>query len=184
MGCFAARNLTRYSLSCALFEEQSDVCTGISRTNTAVVYGSQDNMPGTLKADLCKRANDGFSGLCADLGVEFRRCGSLMVCFGDGGLKKLDRCFSRGNENGVKGLRIIGRDEILALEPNLNPQVYRSLYAENTGTVDPWRLCVKAAENAANNGAFLKMNTAVTEIIRERTCTGCSVKMGSTPHGA
>ena len=178
LGCFAARNLTRYNLSCALIEAGNDVCTGISKTNTAVVYGSQDNMPGTLKARICKNACDNFGTLCKNLHTEFKRCGSLMVCFGERGLKKLDRCYQRGCENGVENLRMLETDEILSLEPELNPGLFRALYAENTGTVNPWRLCVGAAENAVQNGAEMLFNTPVKSLLYENglyrvICEGC-----------
>ena len=167
LGCFAARNLMRYKLSAAVIERHCDVCMEISRANTAVVYGSQDNKPGTVKAQLCKRACDNFDSLCAELGVDFNRCGSLMVCFGENGLKKLERGLKRGKANGVEGLRIINRDETLNLEPYLSEKIYKALYAENTGTVNPWQLCIAAAENAAANGAEFFFNQNVLSIFQE-----------------
>ena len=38
LGCFTARNLCRWKLHIALLEAREDVCTGISRANTAIVY--------------------------------------------------------------------------------------------------------------------------------------------------
>ena len=57
LGCFAARELSRWKLNIVLIEAREDVCTGISRANTAVVYPGYDHKPGTLKAELCVRAN-------------------------------------------------------------------------------------------------------------------------------
>ena len=37
LGCFAARNLCRRKMHIALLEAREDVCTGISRANTAIV---------------------------------------------------------------------------------------------------------------------------------------------------
>lgn len=166
LGCFTARNLRRYDVSVALLEAREDVCTGVSRANTAVVYGGQDNKPGTRKAGACRRANETFGELCETLGVRFSRCGSLMVCFGEGGLRKLRRGLERGTANGVAGLRLISGHEARALEPGLNPAVHAALYAENTGTVDPWELCLAAAENACLNGAEFRLREAVLHIER------------------
>lgn len=47
LGCFTARELCRYQLSVALLERHSDVCTGISKANTAIVYSGYDTKPGT-----------------------------------------------------------------------------------------------------------------------------------------
>ena len=66
LGCFAARELSRYKLDIALVEAREDVCTGISRANTAIVYSAYDTAPGTLKTEMCLRANEGFEELCRD----------------------------------------------------------------------------------------------------------------------
>ena len=42
LGCFAARNLMRWRLSVILLEKEPDVCTGITRANSAIVYAGYD----------------------------------------------------------------------------------------------------------------------------------------------
>ena len=37
LGCFAARELSRWKRDIVLLEAREDVCTGISRANTAVI---------------------------------------------------------------------------------------------------------------------------------------------------
>ena len=66
LGCFAARNLTRWQVSALLIEEKNDVCTGITRANTAVVYPGYDNKPGSLKAAMTVRGNGEFHLLCRE----------------------------------------------------------------------------------------------------------------------
>ncbi len=166
LGCFAARALVRYPVRVALAERREDVCTGISRANTAIVYAGYDTHPGTLKTRLSVRANREFDALCRDLGVPFHRCGSLMVAFGDRGIRSLEHKMEQGRENGVPGLRMLERDEILRMEPALSPAVAQALYCPGVGTVSPWGLCMAAAENAAENGADLLLNTEVTGLAR------------------
>ena len=164
LGCFAARNLMRYNLTAALFEEKDDICTGITAANTAIVYGSQDHHPDTKKAKFCADANKNFDDLCSELGVRFHRCGSLMVCFGEGGFRHLKKCYDRGIAMGLHGLKILSGEEAIKLEPALNPDVYRALYCPDTGTVNPWELGIAAAENARANGAEIFTDTSVTSI--------------------
>ena len=82
LGCFAARNLCRWNLSALLLEGEEDVCTGITRANSGIVYAGYDMKPGTRKAEMTVRANASFDRLCAELEVPFFRQGSLMVCYG------------------------------------------------------------------------------------------------------
>ena len=78
LGCFAARALTRWKLSVALLEAREDVCTGITRANTAIIYPGYDHKPGTMTV----RANARMERLCRELDVPFSRCGSLMLSYG------------------------------------------------------------------------------------------------------
>lgn len=82
LGCFAARNLCRWDASILLLEAREDVCTGISRANSAIIYPGYDHKPGTLKASMTVRGNEAFGRLCQELDVPFSRCGSLMLSYG------------------------------------------------------------------------------------------------------
>jgi glycerol-3-phosphate dehydrogenase len=166
LGCFTARALTRYRLSAALLEAREDVCTGISRANTAIVYSGIDTKPGTLKSEMCVRSAQAFETLCCQLGVRYSPCGSLMISVGPRGEETLRKKMAQGQTGGVRGLTLMSREEVLALEPNLTPAVTAGLYAPEAGTVIPWELGIAAAENAARNGASFYFNSAVTHIDR------------------
>lgn len=165
-GCFAARSLRRFNLSVRVLEAREDLCTGISKANTAIVYTGIDNKPGSLKSRLCVRANEGFDRLCEDLGVPFNRCGSLLAAFGPKGEAVIRKKYERGLKNGVRGARLLSREESLELEPGLSPDVTASLYVPGTGTVNPWLLCAAAYENAAANGADFCFNSEVVKMER------------------
>ena len=164
LGCFAARHLTRWGLRTALLEGREDLCTGITRANTAIVYTGCDTPPGTLKTKLCVEANRNFDDLCAQLGVPFARPGSLMVSCGPGADRVLMRKFRQGEENGVPGLRLLSGAEARAMEPGLTEEVTGALYAPGTGTVNPWELGLAAGENAAANGCAFFLNAQVAAI--------------------
>ena len=166
LGCFAARALSALDVSVAVFEAREDVCTGITKANTGIVYTGCDTRPGTLKTELCVRANRDFDRLCAELDVRFSRCGSLMTAFGARAEAVLREKLAQGRANGVPGLRLLTRAETLDLEPLLSPEVTASLYAPGTGTVDPWELGIAAFENARANGAAFYFSAEVTHMER------------------
>lgn len=170
LGCFAARALTAYDLRIAVFESREDVCTGISRANTGIVYTGCDTKPGTRKAQLCAEANRDFGSLCETLGVRFSRCGSLMTAFGPRGVVRLEKKLSQGRANGVPGLRLLTPAEVYQREPLLARGVTAALYAPGTGTVDPWELGIAAFENARANGAAFHFSEEIQHI--ERTTGG------------
>jgi len=91
---------------------------------------------------LCTRTNAGFDGLCAELDVRFHRCGSLLVSFGPRAEAVLQKKYEQGIRNGVPGLRLLSREEVLQREPHLSQKVTRGLCAPGTGSVNPWDLCI------------------------------------------
>lgn len=170
LGCFTARALTAYQLRVTVLEAREDVCTGISRANTGIVYTGCDTKPGTLKTRLCVRANRDFDRLCQELDVPFSRCGSLMAAFGPRGAAVLEKKLRQGRTNGVPGLALLGPEEVYAREPHLAPGVRLGLYAPGTGTVIPWELGAAAFESARSNGAVFRFSEEVLRM--ERTSSG------------
>ena len=132
LGCFAARNLRRWNISTLLVEKEADVCTGITRANSAVVYAGYDNKPGSLKAELTVRGNANMEKLCRELEVPFSRCGSLLVTYDESSIPRMKRKLDHGIKNGVPGLRLLTGPEAEAMEPMLKPGVAAALLAPST----------------------------------------------------
>ena len=164
LGCFTARNLRRWNISVLLIEAAEDVCTGITRSNTAIVYSGCDNKPNSLKAHMTVRANAEFEALCQELEVPFKRCGSLMVSCGPKGNAVLQKKLEKGRLNGVPGLRILSAAEALELEPALTKGIHSALYAPSTGTVNPWQFGIAAFENAIYNDCVVSLHNRVLAI--------------------
>ena len=167
LGCMTARNLTRYMMSSVLIEQAEDVCTGITRANTAIVYSGCDHHPGSRKAEMTVRSNASFARLCEQLDVPFSRCGSLLVAFGPNGERRLREKYRQGLGNGVPGIRILSGSEARTIEPMLSEQVVSALYAPTTGTVNPWQLGIAAFENARANGCEMRLSSEVLWIRTE-----------------
>ncbi|MDR0616812.1 MAG: FAD-dependent oxidoreductase [Synergistaceae bacterium] len=164
LGCFALRALARHRVRALLLEAREDVCSEISRANTAIVYAGYDMKPGSLKAAMTVRAARSFETLCRELDVRYSQCGAVMVCFGENGYQRLQKKLRQGAENGVAGLKLLSGREVLELEPNLSPNVRAGLYAPQCGTAIPWELGLAAAGNAIANGGKIRLNAAVTDI--------------------
>ena len=167
LGCMTARNLRRWQISTLLLEKEDDLCTGITRANSAIVYAGYDNKPGSLKAELTVRGNAAMEALCRELEVPFSRCGSLLVTYEDASIPKLRSKLENGLQNGAPGLRLLSGSEAEELEPLLRKGVKAALYAPSTGTVNPWQLGIAACENAVQNGARVRLRTEVTAILHD-----------------
>lgn len=170
IGCSVARSLARYDLQIALLEKAADICEGQSKANTAIVHGGYDAKPHTLKAKYNVLGNQMFGALCSELDVPLKWNTSLVVCFSQDDIPKLEELKKQGEINGVPNLRIIGRDELQKREPNLSKNACAALLVENGGIVCPYELTVANAENAAENGVAFYRNAKVTEIQKGNGC--------------
>jgi glycerol-3-phosphate dehydrogenase len=166
LGLFAARNLVRYRLSVAVLEKERELCSGITKANSAIVYAGYDNKPDTLKSRLCVAANQDMARLCEELSVPFNRCGSLMVATGENGMRTLEQKYANGIKNGLGDTEfcIISGDEARKREPALSTAVKSALYSEMVGTINPWEFGLAAADNAMANGAEFFRDTNVVDI--------------------
>ena len=147
-------------------ERCSDVCEGTSKANSAIVHAGFDAPAGSLKARMNVAGNEKNGDSLPELDVPFRRNGSLVVCMQKERLPELEVLYRRGQENGVKGLRILSRKEVQELEPGLSEKVQGALYAPSGGILCPFELTIALAENAAANGVKFRLDTEVTAIGR------------------
>lgn len=166
-GCMIARELSRYDIKVILLEKEEDVACGTSKANSAVIHAGFDAKPGTWKAKMNVRGNVLFPGICDELDVPYINNGSLVVAVEDGEIKILEKLLNQGRVNGVPGLEIIGHDELMKMEPNLNTKAKAALYAPTAGIVCPYEFTIALAENAAINGVEFRFNSPVIEIAAE-----------------
>lgn len=165
-GAAAARELARYDAKICVLEKEEDVCCGTSKANSAIVHAGFDAENGSLKAKLNVRGNEMMEQLSKELDFPFQKIGSLVVCRDEKGMEKLRELYERGNANGVKNLRIIDKEELRKMEPNISDEAYAALYAPSAGIVCPFELNIAMAENANANGVEFKFDTKVTGIER------------------
>lgn len=163
-GAASARELSRYKVNACVLEKEDDVCCGTSKANSAIVHAGYDAANGSLMAKLNVRGNEMMEALSKELDFPFKRNGSLVLCRAEEDMPNLQALYDRGVKNGVKDLRIITKEEVKAMEPNITDDVVAALYAPTGGIVCPFNLNIALAENANVNGVDFKFNTEVQNI--------------------
>lgn len=167
IGCSIARELSRYKLDVVVLEKENDVACKTSKANSGIVHAGFDAVPGTLKAKLNAKSNEMFDELSKELDFPFKRNGSLVLCFDAEGEEVLKDLLKQGIENGVPGIELISKEQVLALEPNISEEVYKALYAPTGGIVCPYELTLSMAENAYDNGVNFSFQKEVKSIVKE-----------------
>ncbi len=161
-GSASARELSRYNLKVCVVEKEEDVCCGTSKANSGIVHAGFDAAIGSLMAKLNVEGSQMMEELSKELDFYFKKNGSLVVCLREEEMPNLQELYERGIKNGVKDLRIINREELVKLEPNISDEAVAALYAPTGGIVCPFGMNIAFAENAAANGVEFKFDTEVT----------------------
>ena len=115
--------------------------------------------------------------LSRKLDFPYKRNGSLVLCFDEKDRTRLEKLLQQGKENGVEGLEILEKKELLALEPALSEEVVCALHAPTGGIVCPFKLTIALAENAAVNGVEFHLNEGVKRV-QPGTVEGYTVETG------
>lgn len=165
-GCAAARELSRYQLNILVVEKEEDVCCGTSKANSGIVHSGIDCKPGTLKARMNILGNQKMQTLSEDLDFPFIRNGSLILCFSEEDRPRLNKLYEQGITNRIPGIRIVEKEELHGMEPNVSDEAVAAIYAPTGGIVCPFGMNIAMAENAAENGVAFQFNTEVQNIRR------------------
>ena len=163
-GTTLAFELSKYEGKVLLLEKENDVADGTTKANSAIIHAGYDAKEGTLMAKYNVWGNKVTSQLCKDLDVRIKNIGSLVVAFSEEEKPMLQTLFERGLKNGVPNQRIIDKDELHKMEPNLADNAVAALYAPTACIVDPWDIAIACAETAVKNGTEVKLNQEVKSI--------------------
>ena len=163
-GGFIARELSKYSLNVCILEKGSDIAMGASKANSGIIHSGYDTKEGTLKALLNIKGKKSMRKVCQELDVPFKENGSLVIAYKENEMTVLEELLARGEKNGIEHLKILNRDEILKIEPNIADNVFAALFAPDAATVCPYELTIASVENAVDNGVVLFRDSEVIDI--------------------
>lgn len=164
VGTAIACYLSRYEIDVKVVEKEIDAGFATSKANSGIVHAGYDDIPGTLKAKLAVEGNSLYEDWCRELSVPFKRIGSLVVATDEKEEKVIKELYKRGIENGVKNLKILEREEIFAIEPNITQKAKKALFAPSTGITSPYELTIAQFENAQENGVEFLFESEVKNI--------------------
>ncbi|MGX8708936.1 MAG: NAD(P)/FAD-dependent oxidoreductase [bacterium] len=163
-GCCIARELSRYQLNACVVEKGDDVASGTSKANSGVIHSGFDAKPGSLMARLNVEGNALLWKLAEELDFPVKKNGALVVATDEEEVEHLELLLDQARQNGVPGVRILSREEVMNMEPNLTDKTVAALYAPTGGVIDPFNLAIAMGENANVNGMEFRFETEVLQI--------------------
>lgn len=164
IGCFVARELARYAVRVAVIERENDVACGSTKANSGILYDGFHSDSKKLKGRLIMRGLSLYETLCRELDIPVRQVGSLTLGFDETDLETIRKHYQKAQKRHVPGVSILEQDDILRLEPLVNPAVRFALYSKGCSVVAPYEIAIALAENAVRNGVDFFFNSSVSAI--------------------
>ena len=133
-----------------VLEKEEEVGMHQSSHNSGVLHAGLYYKPGSLKAHLAVSGIKEMVRFCARFNIDHEVCGKLVVATCGQEEPRLRELLERGRRNGLKGLRLLGRSEMLEIEPHVGG--LSALRVPEEGIVDYPAVCKSLAEQVEKLG--------------------------------
>ena len=176
IGLVTALQLTRLYPRCrvVVIEKEEELALHQTGHNSGVIHSGIYYRPGSQKARFCVSGANSLIQFCQESGIEYERCGKVIVATDESELGRLEELYQRGIANGVEGLEMIGPERLKEIEPHASG--IKALYAPRTGIVD-FKVVAKAyADKIRAGGGEVLPGREVVSIRR----SGGSIFLGTT----
>lgn len=145
-----------------VYEKEKEVGFHQSGRNSGVLHCGLAYKPGSLKAKLAVSGIKQMIKYCKDFNVSHDICGKIVVANDENEIDLLDDTAKRGNQNGLKGLKYLNKNELKEREPFVSS--LKTLLVPEEGIVDYKGVMLSMKENIINNGGDVFLNTKIEKI--------------------
>ena len=146
----------------AILEKETQVAGHQSSHNSGVIHSGIYYAPGSLKAQNCVAGGRELTAFCDANGINYDRCGKVIVATSNAELPGLEALFERGVANGVAGLELIDAGRLGEIEPHAAG--VRALYSPETGIIDFAAVARAYASHFEQQGGALLLGARVLAI--------------------
>lgn len=149
----------RTSARLVVLEAEGKLATHQTGHNSGVIHSGLYYKPGSLKARNCAEGRELMYRYCAENGIAHERCGKVVVATNESELPALDELQRRGIANGLKGLSLLGPEELREHEPHVAG--IAGLFVAETGIVDYKQVSESYGKKVRDRGGDVRLDARV-----------------------
>jgi L-2-hydroxyglutarate oxidase len=164
VGLATALNLkkARPSLRLLLIEKENNLAAHQTGHNSGVIHSGLYYKPGSLKAENCIEGYHMLIDFCNENNIKYELCGKIVVATREDQIPSLETLFERGIQNGLKGLEMLNKEQMRAIEPHVAG--IAGIKVPQTGIINYTTVSEKYAENIKNLGGEIRLGEKVSSI--------------------
>ncbi len=159
-----------------LFEKEAGVGRHQSGHNSGVLHAGLYYKPGSLKAAMAVRGIRLMTAFCVENKIPHEICGKLVVACSEDEIPRLKELQSRGEQNGLTGLRWMNPQEMREIEPNVGG--IAAVRVPEEGIVDYGAVCEAMQRHIAARGGRVLTGHRVQSLTRSNGAWTIGVKQG------
>jgi len=152
-------------LKILLLEKESKLAAHQTGNNSGVLHAGLYYKPGSEKARCAVQGLQQMIAFCREHDIAHEQCGKIVVATEQNELERLENLWTRGNANGLQGLRKLNPTQIKEIEPHAAG--IAAIHVPQEGIVDYPAVCEKLGELIRKAGGEIKLNTRVEKIISD-----------------
>ena len=145
-----------------VLEKEDRVCGHQSGHNSGVLHAGLYYKPGSLKARLAVSGIREMVAFCQQHAVPHEICGKLVVAADESEVARLRSLHERGTQNGLEGLRLLDREQMLEVEPHVGGVA--ALRVPQEGIVDYEKVCEALQREVEAKGGSVVLGAKVTAL--------------------
>jgi L-2-hydroxyglutarate oxidase len=164
VGLATALKLTekKRGIKLLLMEKENELCAHQTGNNSGVIHSGIYYKPGSLKATNCRKGYRQLINFCDQHKISYELCGKVIVATNETQLTALENLYTRGNENGLKGLRKISKEELREIEPHVLG--IQGIVVPETGIISYTEVALKYSELIQKEGGSINLGEKVLNI--------------------
>jgi len=152
----------RSRVTVVVLEKEDRLAAHQTGRNSGVIHSGLYYKAGSLKATLCAEGRSRLLAFCRSHGLAAETCGKVVVATREEQVPRLEELAARGRENGLAGLRLLGKDELHDLEPHAAGLA--GLHVPETGIVDYARVTGAMARELERLGGSIALGACLISV--------------------
>jgi L-2-hydroxyglutarate oxidase LhgO len=153
----------RPQLKILLLEKEAKLAAHQTGNNSGVLHSGLYYKPGSAKAQCAVQGLQQMLAFCREHGIAHEQCGKIVVATEQNELERLENLWTRGNANGLLGLRKLTPAQIKEIEPHAAGLA--AIHVPQEGIVDYPAVCEKLGDLIRQRGGEIRLNARVEKII-------------------
>ena len=162
IGCAITRRFAHLGAKTLLLERGSDILSGASKANSAILHSGFDAPENSLELACMKAGYREYLDINSRLNLPVLKTGALVVAWDEAQLARLDKIVTKAKKNGIEDVALVSASELKIREPNLSDHALGAVEVPREYVIDPWSAPLAYLTQAVRAGAEYRFNTEVS----------------------